>query len=49
MATEISKTSETSPSRPGDIFAAIRNEMHRVFERFEHGWPRRPDSGAAAS
>jgi HSP20 family protein len=40
--TEITKPSETTPSRPGDIFSAMRDEMDRVFERFEHGWPRWP-------
>jgi HSP20 family protein len=42
MATEITKTSETGPSRPRDVFAAMRDEMERMFERFEHGWPRWP-------
>jgi HSP20 family protein len=42
MATEITKTSGTSHSRRRDIFAAMRDEMDRMFERFEHGWPRWP-------
>lgn len=40
--TEIAKSGETSPSRPRDIFAAMRDEMGRMFERFEHDWPRWP-------
>jgi HSP20 family protein len=40
--TEITKPAETTPSRPRDIFSAMRDEMDRVFERFESGWPRWP-------
>lgn len=40
--TDLAKPAETSPSRPADVFAAMRNEMDRVFERFEHGFPRWP-------
>ena len=40
--TEIIKPGETSVSRPRDVFSAMRNEMDRMFERFEHGWPRWP-------
>ena len=40
--TEITKSPETTPSRPRDVFSAMRDEMDRVFERFEHGWPRWP-------
>jgi HSP20 family protein len=40
--TEITKSPETTPSRPRDVFSALRDEMDRVFERFEHGWPRWP-------
>jgi HSP20 family protein len=40
--TELAKPAETSPSRPADVFAAMRNEMDRMFERFEHGFPRWP-------
>ena len=40
--TEISKSSETSVSRPRDVFSAMRDEMDRMFERFEQGWPRWP-------
>jgi len=28
--------------RPTDIFSQMRDEMDRVLERFESGWPRRP-------
>jgi HSP20 family protein len=37
--TEITKP---EPARSRDVFAAMRDEMGRVFERFEHGWPRLP-------
>jgi HSP20 family protein len=40
--TEITTSAETAVSRPRDIFAAMRDEMDRVFERFESGWPRLP-------
>jgi HSP20 family protein len=40
--TELTKTSDAPVSRPGDIFSAMRNEMDRMFERFEHGFPRLP-------
>lgn len=40
--TDIEKTTMTSPSRTTDVFAAMRNEMDRVFERFELGLPRWP-------
>jgi HSP20 family protein len=39
---EITKSPETSVSRARDIFTAMRHEMDRMFERFEHGyrhWP----------
>jgi HSP20 family protein len=39
---DLAKSTETSPARPGDLFAAMRNELDRVFERFEHGFPRWP-------
>jgi HSP20 family protein len=40
--TEISKPGEASPSRPLDVFSTMRNEMNRMFERFERDWPRLP-------
>jgi HSP20 family protein len=40
--TEVTKPSETTPSRPRDIFSAMRDEMDRVFQRFESGLPRWP-------
>ena len=40
--TEITKSPETSVSRPRDIFTAMRDEMDRVFEQFERGFPRWP-------
>ena len=39
---DITKPSETQPSRTGDIFSAMRDEMDRMFERFERGWPSLP-------
>jgi hypothetical protein len=33
--TDITKLGETSPARPRDIFSAMRDEMDRVFGRFE--------------
>ena len=40
--TEITKSPEKSVTGPRDIFTAMRDEMDRMFERFEHGWPRWP-------
>ena len=40
--TDIAKSPETAVSRPRDVFSAMRDEMDRMFERFEHGWPRWP-------
>lgn len=40
--TELSKPTVTSPSRPVDVFAAMRTELDRMFERFENGFPRWP-------
>ena len=39
--TEIAKASDTA--RPRDVFSAMRSEMDRMFERFEHGFPRLPN------
>jgi HSP20 family protein len=44
--TDISKPADTSVSRPRDIFAAMRDEMDRVFARFETDWPRWPGLSA---
>lgn len=41
-STDISKTQQTGNNRAPDIFGAMRGEMDRLFERFEHGWPRLP-------
>ena len=51
--TEITRPAETAASRPRDIFAAMRDEMDRMFERLEHGLPRwpsliRPSNGNVA-
>ena len=40
--TEITKSPERSVTSPREIFTAMRDEMDRMFERFEHGWPRWP-------
>jgi HSP20 family protein len=40
--TEIGRPAETSPARQRDIFSVMRDEMDRMFERFEYGWPRFP-------
>jgi len=40
--TEIEKSPDTGVSRPRDIFGAMREEMDKMFERFEHGFPRWP-------
>ena len=40
--TEIAKPTDTAASRPRDVFSAMRGEMDRMFERFEHGFPRFP-------
>jgi HSP20 family protein len=37
--TEITKSPETAVSRPRDVFSAMRDEMDRMFERFDTGWP----------
>jgi HSP20 family protein len=44
--TEIAKSADTPASRPRDVFAAMRDEMDRMFERFESDWPRWPRLGA---
>ena len=38
----ITKPSSAPATRPRDPFEAMRQEMERVFERFESGWPRWP-------
>ena len=40
--TELTKGNGGPGHRPTDIFGTMRNEMDRMFERFEHGWPRWP-------
>ena len=40
--TGIAKSAERPLTRPRDIFSAMRDDMDRLFERFEHGWPRWP-------
>jgi HSP20 family protein len=42
--TDIAKSPERPVTRPRDIFSAMRDDMDRLFERFEHGWPRWPVS-----
>ncbi len=40
--TEVGTSQSRPVSRPRDVFSAMRDEMERVFERAEHGWPRWP-------
>jgi len=40
--TDIAKSPDRPMSRPRDIFSAMRDDMDRLFERFEHGWPHWP-------
>lgn len=40
--TEIARSPDTSLPRPRDMFSAMRDEMDRVFERFDVDWPRWP-------
>jgi HSP20 family protein len=42
VKTEIAKSPDAIVSRPRDIFGAMRDEMDKMFERFEHGFPRWP-------
>ena len=44
--TEITK-GNGGPQRPVDLFGAMRDEMDRMFERFEHGWTRWPSLARA--
>jgi HSP20 family protein len=43
--TELSKGNGGPVQRPTDVFGAMRDEMDRLFERFERGWPRWPAMG----
>lgn len=43
--TEITRPGETSPTRQRDIFSVMRDEMDRMFQRFEYGWPSFPALG----
>jgi HSP20 family protein len=40
--TDIAKSGERPVARPRDIFSAMRDDMDRLFERFEYGFPRWP-------
>ena len=40
--TQMTKGNGGHAQRPLDVFGAMRSEMDRLFERFEHGWPRLP-------
>jgi HSP20 family protein len=45
MASKEIRSADRTPSRPSqDIFSIMRNEMDRLFERFESGWPRWPSA-----
>ncbi len=39
---EVTKTNGGQTREPVDMFSAMRSEMDRMFERFEHGWPNWP-------
>jgi HSP20 family protein len=39
---EVGTTASRPISRPRDVFSAMREEMERMLERAEHGWPRWP-------
>lgn len=39
---DITKGGGGQLQRPTDVFTAMRDEMDRMFERFEHGWPSLP-------
>ena len=41
--TEISKIAPKLPQRATDVFSVMRDEMDRMFERFESGLPRLPN------
>jgi HSP20 family protein len=40
--TDTARSAEKPVTRPRDIFSAMRHDMDRLFDRFEHGWPRWP-------
>ena len=40
--TELTKGNGGHSQRPVDVLRAMRSEMDRLFERFEHGFPRWP-------
>ena len=40
--TDIVNSPETSVSRPRDMFTTMRDEIDRVFDQFERGFPRWP-------
>lgn len=39
---EPAKSNTRPPARPRDLLGSLRDEMDRVFERFDHGWPALP-------
>jgi HSP20 family protein len=40
--TEITTPAQPNPGRQRDVLFAMRDEMDRIFERFENGWSRLP-------
>lgn len=40
--TDIAQSPQKTLARSPDVFSAMREEMDRLFERFEQGWPRWP-------
>lgn len=39
MAKDVTRTDQAPQRRPLDLLDAMRSDMERVFDRFEHGWP----------
>lgn len=37
--TELTTRNGTNLQRPTDMFSTMRDEMDRMFQRFESGWP----------
>ena len=40
--TELTTRNGTNLQRPTDMFSTMRDEMDRMFQRFESGWPSQP-------
>jgi len=52
---DITRAKDATPARTGDVFDIMRDEMNRLFDRFDRGWPGlpsmlgRPASGGAST